>query len=126
MPFDWNDFLLLAEELAARNDVASKRTAISRAYYFVLNLALARAKVRGGQLPPEQTHKWCWQVYQATPDSACTQLAVTGQRMKAKRIRADYESADFANLDQEVQRVLLDARKFKQDIAALNPRYPLI
>jgi hypothetical protein len=126
MSFDWNNFLLLAEELADRDDVASKRTAISRAYYFMLNLALARAKARGGWPLAESTHNWCWQQYQAGPDSVCQRLGLAGQRIKAKRVRADYENADFANLPQEVQRVLLEARKFRQDLAGLDPRYPLV
>ena len=46
MPFDWNEFLTLARELAAKTDDASKRTAISRAYYCVFNLATARADFR--------------------------------------------------------------------------------
>ena len=125
MPFDWNDFLLLAEELANRNDTASKRTAISRAYYSILNIAIARVKAVGGQPPNENTHNWCWQKYNAGPDPACIQLGITGQRIKAKRVRADYETADFTNLEQEVQRVLLEAKKFLRDITALNPRYPL-
>jgi hypothetical protein len=125
MPFDWNNFLLLAEELAKREDVASKRTAISRAYYFMLNIALARARARGAQPPIESTHNWCWQKYAAGPDPTCKQLGLTGQRVKAKRVRADYESADFANLDQEVQRVLLEAQRFRQSLAALDARYPL-
>jgi len=33
MSFDWNNFLVLAEELGQRGDEAAKRTAISRAYY---------------------------------------------------------------------------------------------
>jgi hypothetical protein len=49
MPFDWNDFLTLAEELAARDDQASKRTAISRAYYSVFHAANARAERTTGR-----------------------------------------------------------------------------
>jgi hypothetical protein len=36
MPFDWNDFLSLARQLARSADEASKRTAKSRAYYYPL------------------------------------------------------------------------------------------
>jgi len=35
MPFDWNTYKDLAEELRLRNDEASKRSAISRLYYSV-------------------------------------------------------------------------------------------
>jgi uncharacterized protein (UPF0332 family) len=33
--FDWDDFLVLAKELAQNNDEASLRTSISRIYYAV-------------------------------------------------------------------------------------------
>jgi len=47
MPFDWNKFLSLAQQLATSSDEACKRTAISRAYYCVFNLAFARGVVSG-------------------------------------------------------------------------------
>ena len=44
MPFDWNEYLVLARQLATAGDEASKRSAISRAYYFVFKMAFARAE----------------------------------------------------------------------------------
>src|SRR5712691_8074455 len=94
MPFDWNNFLVLADELATRvDDEASKRTAISRAYYCMFNLAFARAESTAGPYPGDQSsHNWCWGKYQATPDPTCQQLGNDGQRMKRLRVNADYDT----------------------------------
>ena len=37
--FDWADYLRLAQELAQRGEESCKRSAVSRAYYSVFNLA---------------------------------------------------------------------------------------
>lgn len=39
MNFDWSEFLRIARELSARDDEASHRIAISRAYYAAFNTA---------------------------------------------------------------------------------------
>ncbi len=78
MPFDWNNYLTLAEELAARTDDAAKRTAISRAYYCVFNLAFVRAESTAGRYPGGVGyHDWCWSKYMGTPDTFCKKLAGT-------------------------------------------------
>ncbi len=126
MAFDWNNFLVLAEELGARADDASRRTAISRAYYFAFNLAFARAESTAGARPVgEASHYWCWNKYAATPDWDCKRLANLGRRMKYWRVRADYKSGEIPRLADEVQRILVEARQFPADLAALNPRFPL-
>lgn len=126
MPFDWNKYLTLAEELATRADEASKRTAISRAYYCVFNLAFARAESTAGPHPQGETyHNWCWSKYETTPDSSSKQLGIVGRRMRRRRVQADYKAADIPRLDDQVRRILEEARQFRTDLAALNPRYPL-
>lgn len=126
MPFDWNDFLSLARQLARSRDEASKRTAISRAYYCAFNLAYARAEKTVGPKPRDASyHQWCWDQYTSTNDRTCKQLGNAGQRMKARRVRADYKDADIHRLDDEVQRILEDVQQFLASLAALNPRYPL-
>ncbi|OFV93414.1 MAG: hypothetical protein A3H28_16370 [Acidobacteria bacterium RIFCSPLOWO2_02_FULL_61_28] len=128
MPFDWNKYFILGEELANRvnADEASKRTAISRAYYCVFNLAFARAETTAGSYPGgESYHNWCWSKYEKTRDRSCNQLGHSGVRMKRLRVKADYKAADDPRLDDEVLRMLEDARQFMIDLAALDPRYPL-
>ena len=125
MPFDWNNFLSLAEQLALNDNDASKRTAISRAYYCVYNLAFARAESTVGEKPRRATyHQWCWDQYIGTDDPGCRQLGITGQRMKESRVRADYKAANILRLDDEVERTLLDAQEFLADLATLDPQYP--
>jgi uncharacterized protein (UPF0332 family) len=125
MRFDWKNFLSLAEVLAANSDDASKRTAISRAYYCAFNLALARAKSKG-RFPPKKTptHQWCWEQYRGTNDKACVQLATTGDRMRKMRVYADYNAADIRRLDDAVQSILDDARQFLADLDTLDLKYP--
>ena len=46
MPFDWNDFLSLAEQLATGTDEASKRTAISLPDDLYRNIERARRRAK--------------------------------------------------------------------------------
>jgi hypothetical protein len=125
MPFDWNDFLTLASVLAPQPNEASKRTAISRAYYCVFNLAYARAESKvGGRPQGVPSHSWCWDQYKRTPDAACAQLGNTGDRLKRMRTLADYNSMAIPRLDDQVERVLQEAREFLGDLANLDSRYP--
>lgn len=126
MPFDWNNYLTFAEELAGRVDEASMRSAISRAYYCVFNLAFARAELTAGRRPSgERYHKWCWATYQRAADASCRQLGTNGKRMQRRREKADYQAAQNPRLDDEVRLMLSEARKFQADLAALDRRYPL-
>lgn len=126
MPFDWNEYLRLARQLATAGDEASKRSAISRAYYFVFNIAFARAEATAGRFPGGETsHKWCWDRYEKTPDANCKLLGLDGTRMKRLRVKADYKSIDIPRIDDEVRRVLQQAQQFRASLDALNPRFPL-
>jgi len=124
MAFDWNNYLNLAEELAKREDEASKRTSISRAYYSAFHDAILRAEQNCGRKEGGNSHDWCWNRYIYTPDDACNQLGIDGNRLKAMRVKADYIAATIDRLDENVQRALTAARKLKRGIAALNPQLP--
>ena len=129
MPFDWTNFLLLAEELATRADDAAKRTAISRAYYFVFHLAFARAESTAGPFQVgEGSHRWCCDkyanTYTRTRDQVCNQLWLAGDRIKRRRIKADYKE-DVPRLLDEVNWTLEEARQFRENLALLDARYPL-
>lgn len=125
MPFDWTNFLTIADELSQRGDEAAKRSAISRAYYAAFNPAFERAERTAGPFPRNQgSHIWCWTKYQNTNDAGCQQLGLTGSRMKRRRVHADYYSYDIKRIDDVVRRMLQDARNMRQQISALNPLYP--
>ncbi len=127
MPFDFNNYLIVAEELAAKNDEGSMRSAISRAYYSVYHLAITRVEANVGRHPRnvgKGVHQWCWEQYSATLNLDCQQLGADGDRMKRLRQKADYNRNDIPRLSEEVARILQDARQFRADIAALAPQYP--
>lgn len=125
MAFDWNDYFGLAQQLSARIDNASLRTAVSRAYYSAFHDALVRAERNCG---PKQgggnSHEWCWNQYIYSREDTCHQLGIDGKRLKAQRHQADYDSDDIPRMADFVARALSDAQKIKLRIAALDPQYP--
>lgn len=121
MAFDWKSYLTLAEDLAKSGDEAAKRTAISRAYYCVFNLAFARA----GDCPlQEGLHQWCWNRYTNHGDPSCRRLGIQGDRMKKSRVHADYRPGEIRRLEEVVQGILQDARQFVGALQALPPYQP--
>ena len=124
MPFDWNNYLTLAEELASRNDEASKRTSISRAYYSAFHDAMVRALLNCGPKLAATSHEWCWDRYIYSRDDACGQIGIDGKRLKVMRVKADYDAAAINRLDDCVARALADARRLKEQIAGLDAQFP--
>jgi uncharacterized protein (UPF0332 family) len=124
MPFDWNNYLVLAEDLAQHADEASKRTSVSRAYYSAFHDAMARAERNCGPKQGGNSHDWCWNRYIYCCGNVCNQLGIDGNRLKAKRHQADYNGGTIDRLDEFVQRAIEDARSIKGRIAALDPQHP--
>src|SRR5215470_8914598 len=127
MPFDWLEFLRLAQNLAENGDEASKRTAISRAYYFIFNLAYARAERNCGVKPsgPPGSHEWCWSKYTSNADPSCSAIGVQGDRLKWRRVRVDYKNEDIRRLDEACTVMILDVQQLHADLSALNPALPM-
>lgn len=128
MPFDWQEFLNLAETLLQTNTDAAHRSAISRAYYSIFNVARERAERNNCVFPPDADggmHKKCWNVYKRGPDPTCKQLGVDGGRLAETRVRADYKNGDYVRLAEEAAQVIRDARSFRNRLNALDQRYPL-
>lgn len=125
VPFDWSQYLLLAEELGRHpGNEASLRSAVSRAYYYVYHLALERAQANAYRpRPGEAKHVQLWRVFSDSPEPDCQRLAVIAGRLKEKRERADYEN-HFARLDEEVPSLLAEARDFAALLATVHPRHP--
>lgn len=124
-PFDWSHYYRLANELAGHDDEASRRSAISRAYYYVYHLALARALHNGCQFVlNEPSHKQLWQNFSDSVDPGCRKLAEIAKRLKEKRERADYVPI-FPRIGDEVVGLVNDAQDFANRLNALPPRFPM-
>ena len=122
--FNWRQYFELAKSLSANKDEASLRTTVSRAYYFVYHLALARAKRNDYKHPAETgTHISLWKVYTASPVPDCQRLGTIGQRLFNKRLKADYEQI-FPRLEELTQDVLHDAERFEESLSKLDLRHP--
>jgi hypothetical protein len=123
-PFDWIGYYTLANELAGRADEVSLRSALSRAYYYVYQLALERAKTNGfTTLAGEGTHQQLWRNYSDSPEPDCRKLAEIGKRLKDKREWADYRKF-YPRISEEVPELIAAARDFAGRLQALNARFP--
>lgn len=121
--FDWGGYLTLATTLARETDEASRRTAVSRAYYYVYHLARARADSNGFTPTRGGIHTQTWGFYQNSPDAQCKELALLGGRMQTRREKADYEPL-YPRLDEEVADMLGNARAFAEKLARIDVRHP--
>jgi hypothetical protein len=124
-PFDWSQYVRLAEELGRRSeDAAALRTAISRAYYYVFHLALERASRNGFvTIKGESSHLQLWKLFSTSPEPSCLKLGQIALRLKEKRERADYNN-QFIRLAEDIRPVLEDARNFATLLSALALRHP--
>jgi uncharacterized protein (UPF0332 family) len=123
-PFEWSEYLVLAQELALRKEEACLRSSLSRAYYYVYNLALTRAERNGFvSAKGESTHGQLWRVFTKSPEPQCTILGQIALRLKEKREKADYGPI-YRRIEEEVPQVLLDAQNFADRLEKLEPRHP--
>lgn len=123
-PFDWSEYLKLAQELAQRDEEACLRSSLSRAYYYVFNLALTRAERNGFvSVPGESTHVQLWRLFSQSPEPECIYLGQIAIRLKEKREKADYKPV-YRRIEEEVPQVLSEAQDFATRLARLAPRYP--
>ncbi len=123
VPFDWQEYLRLAQNLSTNTDEASKRTSISRAYYFVFHLASKRA-IDNGYPPGTANHQGLWAHYQKDMSSRdARQLATLGTTMKNVRVLADYKAV-VPSLQDQMEQQLRDAADFLLKLNALPPGSP--
>jgi hypothetical protein len=123
-PFDWSKYLKLAQELAARKEEACLRSSLSRAYYYVYNLALTRAERNGFvSVQGESTHVQLWRLFSKSPEPECINLGQIALRLKEKREKADYMPV-YRRIEEEVPQVLADAQAFAARLGKLAPRHP--
>jgi hypothetical protein len=128
MTFDWKQYLALAKTLsAATTDEASLRSAVSRSYYCAFNLAMSRAKANSYRTPDDgsgSSHDHLWELYGRNNNTNCTKLAAIGQRMKRRRVKADYRT-HFDKLADEVKDAIADAEECVAIISGLAGELPV-
>ena len=122
MSFDWRDFLIVAHEL--RNDPREgvQRTSIGRAYYYVYNLGLAKARTLDFRHHGAGMHKQLWRWCESQQDQTIKQMGIKGQRMHSFRIDADYKDATVQPAAVTTQ--LKRARDFEILVAKSNEQAP--
>jgi hypothetical protein len=122
--FDWNRFLALAIELQKVPDEASLRTAISRAYYFVYNVARNRPAVSQYRFDLKApAHEQLWALYTRNSGD-CKVLADIAVRLKMRRVKADYQNFSYPRAADDLVGVLIDAQKCASILSALDEDYP--
>jgi uncharacterized protein (UPF0332 family) len=112
MSFDWNGYLTLAKKLAAdTGDDSALRSAVSRSYYCIFNLAMLKAKANQYTTKDDaSSHDQLWSLYGRNTDKDCEQVSLIGARMKRRRVKADYKPF-FDNLKDEVDDAIEDAEE---------------
>src|SRR5688572_1475859 len=109
-PFNWRDYLGLAAQLEGQAAEAQKRSAISRGYYAAFKVAQNRLKVDGiAEAKKGGPHQKVWSAYKAHSDPRRKQIGVNGDRLKRRRVRADYHDT-VPSVSVEAQRAVQDAR----------------
>lgn len=95
--FHWADFYSLALELSTRQDAASQRCAISRAYYAAFHAACTYLQdVHQLSLPRHEKHAFVWKWFdprERTPGRTVLERKIgkNGARLHQLRCDADYE-----------------------------------
>lgn len=125
MNFEWIHYLELAKQLSIEgSDEASLRSAVSRSYYCVFNLASITAKKKGYRTSQDgNSHKNLWDFYGRNDEASCKQLALLGPRMKRRRVKADYQDR-YEKLFDEVQEAIANAEECITIIALLEKEQP--
>ncbi len=124
MQFDWREFLIVAHGL--RNDASegAQRTCLGRAYYYVYNLGITKARATNfvGKMPGLHRQLWDW--CQKHQDPIIKQMGVYGLRLHSLRIDADYKETLIPNLAREVRIQLSRAQAFEELVAQSNGQQP--
>ena len=120
--FDWNKYLLLADELSKRTEEESQRSAISRAYYAVYCIARNWVKDNGSTLPStteSNSHKKLWSFFKERDEPEAKKIGLTGDRLRRKRNDADYQDA-IPNIKNKAITSIIEAKEIKEKLASLG------
>jgi uncharacterized protein (UPF0332 family) len=89
--FDWASYLVLARELAKQPDEASHRSAVSRAYYAIFNMARLLLEGEGTAITSTgRAHDDVWRALEAAGRGR-RKLGADGKRLREMRRKADYD-----------------------------------
>lgn len=109
MIFQWQSFLDLADELVENDREASRRSAISRAYYAAYHAGRRRwAQDQGLPTTRRIEHGPLWEYFRRSPGGAT--LGEKGRRLLELRRHADYDAAPACSA-RDAQRALTLARE---------------
>lgn len=99
-PFEWGDYLKLAEALVeAETTEAYLRTAISRAYYAAFHAAKQRAEhTLNTSTPRFRSHRWTIDFFLSSPRSHDRHIGRILQRLKKDRVKADYKERSVISI----------------------------
>lgn len=88
--FDWTSYLVLAQTLAEQGDEASRRSAVSRAYYAVFNKARLLLEREGTVVSDTgRAHDDVWRTLERAGKGR-RRLGAEGKRLREMRRKADY------------------------------------
>ncbi|MBA3842064.1 MAG: hypothetical protein H0X39_05505 [Actinobacteria bacterium] len=96
-PFNWQAFLLFAQQNAGAKSETLKRTSASRAYYALFNVCRDFLESLGHTIPNTRAHKLVWEVFKNAPDADPSSapdwrlLAQHGTTLRTLRNQADYD-----------------------------------
>jgi len=120
-PFDWTEYLELAERLVAwRGDPAAERSAISRAYYAAFHQAKAYFLLRGGRLIFQGgDHGAVADWFKDSINRDLRKIGLDIERLRRLRRVADYDER-FAHISSEAQAAVTLARRTIYAISELR------
>lgn len=118
MPFDWQDYLTLAEGLVGMTAESAKRSAISRAYYAAFHRAEAiysshhttYLRTRG-----TQSHYDVWNWFESQAALSYKKIGTAGKNLKRRREDADHRE-EFPGIAQQAVYQIAKAREIIQGI----------
>lgn len=117
--FDWTNYLELARGLAQGSDEASQRSAISRAYYAAFNNARLWLDSQGVTFTSrESIHRQVWDEFLKSGATSQQQIGSTGDKLRARRARADYEDA-IVDLSRQVTIAIQQAEELLNGLSKL-------
>ncbi|HZS45376.1 MAG TPA: hypothetical protein VFC63_09765 [Blastocatellia bacterium] len=110
MPFDWSDYISLAEQLKNQSSEACQRSAISRLYYGIF--CSARNFLETNELTYREgdIHSKVWNAFKNQGRQTHKAVAVAGMRLRDLRNAADYVD-EINKLDEKLALAFLEANK---------------